>query len=115
MEFINNEYQGCIDFLNDLSQTCYECFCECLKATDLDKKADLLKSLIECSEHAKLTTGFLARKSMHTKEMALISAHLARVTADLCAEFPNEHLNLTKTVCLETQQMIIETFDNDES
>lgn len=112
MEIINNEYQNCIDFLSDCAQICFECFNKCLNSDDIEKRAELIKSLVECGKHCQQTIYFITTNSLHAKEMALISAHLARVTADLCEDFTDEHTSMTMQVCLETQKMIIDTFDD---
>ncbi|HEY8364123.1 MAG TPA: hypothetical protein VIK84_01010 [Haloplasmataceae bacterium] len=114
MEIVNSEYQDCIDFLNDCAQACYECYNSILSTKDLNDKSDLLMSLIDCAEHAKLTTNFIARNSEHVKEMALISAHLAKVTSELCEKFKEEYISITGQVCLETHEIIIDTFDDRE-
>jgi len=112
MEYINSEYQDCIDFLTDCIQICNECLEESLKAPDLKNRGDLIKNLLECGIHAQMTVGFITRKSIHSKEMALISAHLAKVTAKECANFTDEHTKITGQVCLETASMCIESFDD---
>lgn len=112
MEFINSEYQDCIDFLNDCSQVCNECLEECLNAPDLKDRGELIKNLVDCEIHAQMTVGFLTRKSIHAKEMALLSAHLAKITAEECAKFNDEHTKITGRVCLESASMCIESFDD---
>jgi|SRR5690554_6239309 len=114
MKIINSEYQDCIDFLSDCAQICFECFNESLNAHDISERSTLIKSLVECGKHAQLTILFLATNSPHSKEMALLSAHLARVTSDLCDNFKDNHTKITGQVCLETHKMIIDTFDKRE-
>lgn len=110
MELVNYEYQDCIDFLNDCAQVCNECLEECLKAPDLKDRGELIKKLVECEIHAQMTVGFLTRKSIHAKEIALISAHLAKVTAQECEKFNDEHTRITGQVCLESASMCIKSF-----
>ncbi len=110
MEFINNEYQDCIDFLNDCSQVCNECLEASLNAPDIKERRELIKCLIECAEHAQITVDYLSRNSMHAKEIALISAHLAKVTANECEKYEDEHSKIAGQVCLETANMCIESF-----
>lgn len=112
MEIFNNKYQDCIDFLNDCAQVCFECFNACLKEDDLAQRGELLKSLTECAEHCQLSVAFLTRNSTHAEEMAKISAHLAKVTAEICENFDDEHTALTAKVCLETASSCIECFDD---
>ncbi len=111
MEIINSEYQDSIDFLNDCAQACYECIERCLSKKNLKEQNKIIMSLMECAIHAQTTVGFLARKSEHSKEMALISAHLARVTSDILDNYDDEVITMTHHVCLETHTRLIEIFD----
>ncbi|QVK18692.1 four-helix bundle copper-binding protein [Mycoplasmatota bacterium] len=112
MDFIESEYQICIDFLNDCAQACNECLDECLNAPDLKDRGELIKNLVECEIHAQMTVGFLTRKSKHAKKMALICAHLAEVTAKECENFNDVCTKMTQQVCLESASMCIKSFDN---
>ena len=112
MDFLNKDYQDVIDYLNDCQQACYEAFDACLQSSNLNEKGDLLKALIDCAQHCQLTVGYLARESMHIEEMALISAHLAKVCAAECEEFEDDFLKACAHVCMETANTCIEYFDD---
>lgn len=111
MEIFNNNYQDCIDFLNDCAQVCFECFEASLSSSDIAQRGALIKSLVECGQHCQLSVAFLSRNSTHAREMVKISAHLAKVTAAECEKFDDEYTALTAKVCLETATSCIKNFE----
>lgn len=95
------ENQELLKALNDCTAACNHCAASCLAESDVKMMAGCIRSDWDCATICSLTAQFVARGSVHTKQLLELCIAICEVCAEECEKHAEhaEHCKACAEAC----------------
>src|SRR5271157_1621685 len=103
MQMLKQEkYQTCIDTCMNCAETCEACATDCTKDSNIKMLAKCLFVLRDCADICTMSSRFMSRTSMYSKNMCRVCADIC----DACAAEGDKHKSMESCkVCADACRM----------
>lgn len=95
----HEQHQTCIAALNSCADACNHCATACLTEKDPAMMANCIRNDIDCAAICQLAAGFMARSSIHSKEVCALCARICEACAEECAKHEHAHCQACAEAC----------------
>jgi len=95
----HEQHQFCITECNACADACDHCATACLSEDNPAMMTDCIRNDMDCAAICRLAAGFMARGSIHAKEVCALCAHICETCADECAKHQHAHCQACAEAC----------------
>jgi hypothetical protein len=93
------EYKDCIEACNTCADACDHCATACLDEEHVASMATCIRNDIDCAAICRLAAGFMARGSVHAKEVCALCAQICEACAAECTKHEQAHCKACAEAC----------------
>jgi len=95
----DEQNQTCITACNECADACDTCATACIDEGHGTAMAACIRNDIDCAAMCRLAAGFMARGSVHAKEVCALCAHICEVCAAECGKHEHDHCKACAEAC----------------